>query len=210
MRLVRRSTGSVRNKTRTTHATNSAKIALHNHRVVAPKIPNFSSSRRTTNNVASRLEMVRLTSVYLRGSRQTSSSDTGATRNKTQGRDSAILAIEVAPRCFPMGRATKNAPMSERNKSYPNREQPKVAGLATFVTDLEGLKQNLVRAEMVEIPDLHQSKPRDKEAAITQGQSCQRARITQHPIAPQSSQQPKAHSIKRAMDTRMIAGHSHH
>jgi hypothetical protein len=61
-----------------------------------------------------------------------------------------------------MGRATKNAPMSERNKSYPNREQPKVNGLATFVTDAEGLKQNLVRAEMVEIPDLHQSKPRDK------------------------------------------------
>src|SRR5215510_10021981 len=167
MRLVRRSTGSVRNKTRTTHATNSAKIALHNHRVVEPKIPNFSSSRRTTNNVASRPGMVRLTSVYLRGSRQTSSSDTGANRNKTQGRDSAILAIEVAPRCFPMGRATKNAPMSERNKSYPNREQPRVAGLATFVTDGEGLKQNLVRAEMVEIPDLHQSKPSYKKSTST-------------------------------------------
>src|SRR5262245_24572045 len=164
MRLVRRSTGSVRNKTRTTHATNRAKIAPHNHRVVAPKIPNFTSSRRTTNNVASRPEMVRLTSVYLRGSRQMSSSDTGANRNKTQGRDSAILAIEVAPRCFPMGRATKNAPISERNKSYPNREQPKVKGVATFVTGVEGLKQNLISAERLEIPALPQSKPRDQRS----------------------------------------------
>src|SRR5262245_13138686 len=164
MRLVRRSTGSVRNKTRTTHAI-VQKLALHNHRVVEPKMPSFSSSRRTTNNVASRPEMVRLASVYLRGSRQMSSSDTGPIRNEIQGRDSAILAIEVAPRCFPMGRATKNAPMSERNKSYPNREQPKVNGLATFVTDVEGLKQNLVRAEMVEIPDPHQSKPRDKRSS---------------------------------------------
>ena len=53
--------------------------------------------------------MVRLASVYLRGSRQMSSSDTGANKTKIQGRDCAILAIEVAPRYFLIGRATKNA-----------------------------------------------------------------------------------------------------
>ena len=109
--------------------------------------------------------MVRLTSVYLRGSRQTSSSDTGANRNKTQGRDRTILAIKVAPRCFPIGRATKNALMIVRNKSYPSKEQPRLNGSATFVTGVDGLKQNLVRAEIVEIPALLQSKPREKRSS---------------------------------------------
>ena len=54
-----------------------------------------------------------------------------------------------------------NAPMSERNKSYPNREQPKVNGLATFVTGVEGLRQHLISAERLEIPALPQTKPRD-------------------------------------------------
>ena len=55
--------------------------------------------------------------------------------------------------------------MNVRNKSYPNKEPPKLNGLATFVTGVEGLKQNLVRAEMVEIPALPQSKPRDKRSS---------------------------------------------
>jgi hypothetical protein len=109
--------------------------------------------------------MVRLISVYLRGSRKVSSSATGASRNKIQGPARAKPPVVLAPRCFIIGKATKNALMSVRNKSYPNKEQPKLNGLATFVTGVEGLKQNLVRAEMVEIPDLPQSKPRDKRSS---------------------------------------------
>lgn len=119
MLVARRLTGSVRSRKNTTDATNIAKTALHNHRVTKPKMPNASSSRRTVNNVTRRAEMVRLIAVYLRGSRKLSSSAMGAIRNPIDS--GAVPAPNLAPRCFIVGKATKNPLMIVRDKWYPNK-----------------------------------------------------------------------------------------
>jgi len=69
-----------------------------------------------------------------------SSSETGAIRNKTQGRDCANTRNRSGSEMFPDRESNEDALMSVRNKSYPNKEPPKLNGLATFVTGVEGLK----------------------------------------------------------------------
>jgi hypothetical protein len=82
------------------------------------KIPNFRRNPRTVNSVTIRAETLRLIAVYFNGSRNVSSSTTGAT---TQAQASSGFGVKLAPRYFFMGKATKIALMMVRDKLYPNK-----------------------------------------------------------------------------------------